>query len=128
MSNGSGAVSSDGFWILADRGRAVWLPPRGRGNGLDAYVWLKIAEVPANWIDEIFAALASEGVAAWAAERDTMLVRSRRLRRRLFRPKVPGACTSTRSPADEPKSCFSTNSRTSGVDHEFEVCAGLTTY
>jgi hypothetical protein len=84
MSSGSGAVSSEGFWILADRGRAVWLPPRGRGNGLSAYAWLKIAEVPADWVDAIFAALASEGVAAWAAERDTMLVRSRRLRRRLF--------------------------------------------
>lgn len=48
-------------------GRAYWLPPFGRGNGLEALFWAPLAEVPENRVDAVLAALEQEGIAAWAA-------------------------------------------------------------
>ncbi|HEY8318394.1 MAG TPA: hypothetical protein VIG76_06145 [Amnibacterium sp.] len=48
-------------------GRAYWLPPFGRGNGLEALFWAPIAQVPAGLADPVLEALAAEDIAAWAA-------------------------------------------------------------
>jgi hypothetical protein len=48
-------------------GRAYWLPPFGRGNGLEALFWAPIAQVPAARADAALEALAARDIAAWAA-------------------------------------------------------------
>jgi len=48
-------------------GRAYWLPPFGRGNGLDALFWAPLAELPADRVDAALAALRDDGIPAWAA-------------------------------------------------------------
>ncbi len=67
----SAAVSSFEAPIAAANelqfGRAYWLPPFGRGNGLEALFWAPIAQVPAALADAALEALAAEDIAAWAA-------------------------------------------------------------
>jgi hypothetical protein len=47
--------------------RAYWLPPHGRGNGLEALFWAPLAELAAERIDRALDALRAEGIPAWAA-------------------------------------------------------------
>src|SRR4051794_33020652 len=50
-------------------GRAYWLPPFGRGNGLDALFWAPLAELPGHRVDAVLTALSEAGIPAWAAAR-----------------------------------------------------------
>jgi hypothetical protein len=47
--------------------RAYWLPPFGRGNGLEALFWAPLAELPGKRVDTVLCALGDEGIPAWAA-------------------------------------------------------------
>jgi hypothetical protein len=47
--------------------RAYWLPPHGRGNGLEALFWAPLAALPGERVDAVLGALADAGIAAWAA-------------------------------------------------------------
>lgn len=48
-------------------GRAYWLPPFGRGNGIEALFWAPLAQVPGGKVDAALTALAEADIAAWAA-------------------------------------------------------------
>lgn len=48
--------------------RAYWLPPHGRGNGLDASAWAPVADVPADDVAALLAELAAADVPGYAAE------------------------------------------------------------
>lgn len=48
-------------------GRAAWLPPFGRGNGLEAPGWAPLAEVDEQVVDALLAAFLEAGVPAHAA-------------------------------------------------------------
>ncbi|HEV8649177.1 MAG TPA: hypothetical protein VG276_07160 [Actinomycetes bacterium] len=48
-------------------GRAAWLPPFGRGNGLDAPAWAPIADVDPVLVDDLLAAFRDARVPAYAA-------------------------------------------------------------
>jgi len=48
-------------------GRLWWLPPRGRGNGLDDAGWAPIADVDACIVTPLLAELGAAGVPAHAA-------------------------------------------------------------
>lgn len=48
-------------------GRAYWLSPFGRGNGLEALFWAPLATVPDERVDAVLAALGQEDIPAWAA-------------------------------------------------------------
>jgi hypothetical protein len=52
---------------LGDRGRLWWLPPGGRGNGLDAEGWAPILRLDAALVDDVLRVLHDEGVPAYAA-------------------------------------------------------------
>ena len=52
---------------LGDRGRLWWLPPGGRGNGLDAEGWAPILRLDAALVDEVLRVLHDDGVPAYAA-------------------------------------------------------------
>lgn len=47
--------------------RAYWLPPHGRGNGLEALFWAPLAVLPGARVDAVLRALHEEGIPAWAA-------------------------------------------------------------
>ncbi|MGN6742044.1 MAG: hypothetical protein ACTHJL_01940 [Amnibacterium sp.] len=48
-------------------GRAYWLPPFGRGNGLDALFWAPIARIEESRLDVVLAALRDADIPAWAS-------------------------------------------------------------
>jgi hypothetical protein len=48
-------------------GRAYWLPPFGRGNGLEALFWAPLAELPADRVEAVLRALGEQDIPAWAA-------------------------------------------------------------
>jgi hypothetical protein len=48
--------------------RAYWLPPHGRGNGLDARAWAPIADVPARDVEFLLDALRDADVPGYAAK------------------------------------------------------------
>lgn len=48
--------------------RAYWLPPHGRGNGLEALFWAPLADLPGDRVEPVLRALQERGIAAWAAE------------------------------------------------------------
>jgi hypothetical protein len=45
----------------------AWLPPFGHGNGLDAPSWAPLADVDAEFVDELLAAFREAGVPAYAS-------------------------------------------------------------
>jgi hypothetical protein len=49
--------------------RTYWLPPWGRGNGLDAAAWAHLIDVAEEPLDELFTVLRSAGIAAFASPR-----------------------------------------------------------
>ncbi|MBN9743315.1 hypothetical protein DMP23_19765 [Amycolatopsis sp. A1MSW2902] len=51
----------------SERGIMFWLPPHGVGNGIDAQAWAEIADLTAEELDQVFAALADAGIAGYAA-------------------------------------------------------------
>jgi len=63
--------------------RVAWLPPYGRGNGLDAASWAPLADVPAELVDGLLAAFGEADVPAYAAP---AVWPPRRVRRRRARP------------------------------------------
>lgn len=56
-------AASDGLQL----GRAYWLPPFGRGNGLDALFWAPVARIEEARVDAVLAALREADIPAWAA-------------------------------------------------------------
>lgn len=48
--------------------RAYWLPPYGRGNGLDALFWTPLAELSDAQADAVLRALRDQDIPAWVAE------------------------------------------------------------
>jgi len=48
-------------------GRPYWLPPAGRGNGLDARFWSQIAQVPQAMADPLLLSLRDAGIPGWAS-------------------------------------------------------------
>lgn len=48
-------------------GRAAQLPPFGRGNGVEALFWTRLARLGADRVDAVLAALADADIAAWVA-------------------------------------------------------------
>ena len=63
----SASFSSGGEPPGYGAGRAAWLPPFGRGNGLAAPAWAPLAEVDEELVDELLAAFLEAGVPAHAA-------------------------------------------------------------
>jgi hypothetical protein len=69
-SRGSAASSYEAPADAADAlqfGRAYWLPPFGRGNGLEALFWAPVARLADTQVDEVLRALAEQDIPAWAA-------------------------------------------------------------
>lgn len=54
------------------RGRLWWLPPHGRGNGLDDDSWAPVLEVDGRIADALLSAFGSAGVPAYAAPTASM--------------------------------------------------------
>jgi len=47
--------------------RLWWLPPNGRGNGIDDQAWAPVVDVSAGAVTRLLAALRAAGVPAYAA-------------------------------------------------------------
>lgn len=52
---------------LSERGRVWWLPPHGRGNGLDDGAWAPVLEVDEHVVEPLLLAFLSASVPAYAA-------------------------------------------------------------
>ncbi|HWU46097.1 MAG TPA: hypothetical protein VN133_05005 [Humibacter sp.] len=48
-------------------GRPYWLPPIGRGNGLDARFWSQIAQVPQAMTGPLLSNLRAGGIPGWVS-------------------------------------------------------------
>lgn len=64
MASGSSITEYERWHLLP---RAFWLPPHGRGNGLDATGWAPIADLPAQLEAGVLDALRAAGVAGYAS-------------------------------------------------------------
>ena len=48
-------------------GLPFWLPPFGRGNGVQALYWAALADLPERLVTPALAALGAEDIAGWAS-------------------------------------------------------------
>lgn len=73
IANGGTAISASITSTFPDPGSGffvpAWLPPGGRGNGLDAAAWAPILDLTAHLAVRVLDALAENGVPGYAAPR-----------------------------------------------------------